>query len=59
MKKIILIALVMMGLCLPAIANQKRFCHIYMVHGKSTLTCKTIKIHKKVEGKPIPRKSVK
>ena len=34
--------------------ETKQVCHDVMVKGKTVNQCKTVKIHKKVEGTPVP-----
>ena len=57
MKKLLLIAILALSFSQCGFAaTQKKFCHSYIVHHKSNIICKTVKLHKKVDGIPVPRK---
>lgn len=59
MKRIILAFILAIAFASPSMAETKKFCHTYTQHNKKTNVCKTVNIHKKVDGKPITRKRVK
>ena len=50
--------LALANFALPAYAGgeMKKVCHTEKVKGKDTEVCKTIKVHKKLEGKQVPQK---
>ena len=41
------------------VANQNKFCKDVVKHGKTVQQCKTIKVHKKLEGTTVPDKPAK
>ena len=61
MKSIILMGtLLLFGLSGSAYATEsKKVCKNVTVKGKTTEKCRTVKIHKKLDGKKIPEKAKK
>jgi hypothetical protein len=58
MKKILLVVLTCF--CASVYATEtKKVCHDKTVNGKTVPVCKMVKIHKKVDGTPVPEKKNK
>lgn len=56
MKQLIALVLVVVVSTAHAEAVMQKVCHEAVVKGKKVQQCKTIKVHRKVEGTPVPEK---
>ena len=56
--KSLLLAVIVSIASLNAFAESesKKVCHDETKNGKTTQVCKTVKVHKKLEGTPLPEK---
>jgi hypothetical protein len=59
MKKILfaIITLSLLSFNAEAAVETKKVCHDKVVKGKTTQVCKTIKVHKKLNGTKVPPKA--
>jgi hypothetical protein len=57
MKKILLALITLSMLSFGVHAETKKVCHDKVVKGKTTQVCKTIKVHKKLDGTKVPPKA--
>lgn len=55
-KLAMLVILANFSLSAFAGGEMKKVCHVEKVKGKDTEVCKTIKVHKKLEGTKVPPK---
>lgn len=53
MKQLIALCVLLPGLALAG-GEMKKVCHQETKNGKQVEVCKTIKVHKKLEGKTVP-----
>lgn len=59
MKTLIAVIALTFSLNTFAEAELKKVCHDKTVKGKVTQVCKTVKVHKKLEGTKVPEKKKK